>query len=331
MSGMLAFPKYFGLVEPGIIFAFGDSGVFFFFVLSGFIITLAHFDDVAERRDVRNFLIKRSVRIYPTYWLVFCGVYCAAAVVAPETLPDGLTSLRALSLTPMDPGVVGGTGAPVLAVAWTLQYEIIFYLIFALCYTRLWLGLCVGISFFAIYSFAMSDHVRTLPVSYGSLFALGVAVAVAIKSGWRLSQPWMVLLLAVLGLTLAAIAESLGGGGALRGDRTILYGLLFAATILALVCLEIKNPVPSGISSVMIWGGAISYSVYLIHFPLLSATFKLAVKLHFHGAVGGIAASISAIGLVLLLAHLLYHRFERPVLAAAKRKNAISTSPVLVT
>ena len=39
--------------------------------------------------------------------------------------------IQSLLLLPQNKEVVGGTGSPVLVVAWSLQYEIIFYLYFA--------------------------------------------------------------------------------------------------------------------------------------------------------------------------------------------------------
>ena len=52
------------------IFAFGSSGVDFFFVLSGFIIYFIHRFDVGQRNKLKPFLLKRLIRVYPMYWLV---------------------------------------------------------------------------------------------------------------------------------------------------------------------------------------------------------------------------------------------------------------------
>jgi len=68
-SGMFADPRY-GFERPfWWLTERGDLGVDFFFVLSGFIIMLAHRADVGRPREVGNYAFKRAVRIYPMYWL----------------------------------------------------------------------------------------------------------------------------------------------------------------------------------------------------------------------------------------------------------------------
>ena len=47
------------------LFAFGGSGVDFFFVLSGFIILFAHRADIGQKKKLKNFVIKRAIRVYP--------------------------------------------------------------------------------------------------------------------------------------------------------------------------------------------------------------------------------------------------------------------------
>src|ERR1700761_2793553 len=58
------------------IFNFGHSGVDFFFVLSGFIILYAHWNDLGKPKQIFKYASKRFRRIYPIYWIVL-------ALVAP--------------------------------------------------------------------------------------------------------------------------------------------------------------------------------------------------------------------------------------------------------
>ncbi len=45
----------------------GWVGVDLFFILSGFIITFIHFDDIRNRGSVTSFIKKRVIRIFPIY------------------------------------------------------------------------------------------------------------------------------------------------------------------------------------------------------------------------------------------------------------------------
>jgi exopolysaccharide production protein ExoZ len=135
LGAAVASPKYFGAAAFAVPFKSGDSGVEFFFVLSGFIITWVHFDDLGKPVLLLPYLRKRALRVYPTYWIVFTAVYLIAIASTalrfsvPHDLP---TLLKCLTLLPQDAAVTGGTGAQVLIVAWSLQYEICFYVLFAI-------------------------------------------------------------------------------------------------------------------------------------------------------------------------------------------------------
>src|SRR5271166_6887268 len=63
--------KYYGY-DIGVVHNFG-AGVDFFFVLSGFVITYAHWRDIGRPERVKTYYIKRFLRIYPPYWIVTAG------------------------------------------------------------------------------------------------------------------------------------------------------------------------------------------------------------------------------------------------------------------
>lgn len=185
LGATIALDKYFGIQAFAVPFRFGDSGVEFFFVLSGFIITHVHYADMTKPSRALEYIRKRLVRIYPIYWFVFLAVYLSALWVPSlrETIPsDPLLILKALSLMPLDPDVVGGTGAPVIIVAWSLQYEMAFYflVLMAILSRSLAVAALVVIVSAAVFgkSFPWS-FIGSLHVSY---FFLGVGVALLCRS-----------------------------------------------------------------------------------------------------------------------------------------------------
>lgn len=67
-------PKFWSETALGGFFGFGHAGVYFFFVLSGFIIASSHHDDIARPDRVANYLMRRIIRVYPVYWIVIIPI-----------------------------------------------------------------------------------------------------------------------------------------------------------------------------------------------------------------------------------------------------------------
>ena len=112
-----------------IDFDIGSAGVDVFFVISGFIMWRT-----TEKGGVSpaEFLRRRAIRIVPLYWTVTLGL-AAAALAFPARFPDVeptawhvFASLAFIQhLNPQ------GLPFPLLAPGWTLNYEAVFYLLFA--------------------------------------------------------------------------------------------------------------------------------------------------------------------------------------------------------
>jgi peptidoglycan/LPS O-acetylase OafA/YrhL len=108
----------------------GQVGVYLFFVLSGFLI---YGLVLARKPRYGRFLWRRLQRIYPTF-LAVAGLYLAVCVLVPSMSklpPGGAAKLdyiaRALVLLP---GLA--PEPPLVTVAWTLRYEMAFYLLVGL-------------------------------------------------------------------------------------------------------------------------------------------------------------------------------------------------------
>lgn len=105
------------------------SGVDLFFVISGFIITYASGVSFGDHRRVVPFISRRAFRILPLYWLL---ATLWLPVLAASGKAPGLGQLIAsYALFPIDAMGDGRIG-PFFGLGWTLEYEMFFYLIFAL-------------------------------------------------------------------------------------------------------------------------------------------------------------------------------------------------------
>ncbi|MBO9514589.1 MAG: acyltransferase [Variovorax sp.] len=326
-GGNLAKDKYFGeAAEPlARLFIFGGSaGVAFFFVLSGFIIVLVHGGDVGHPERAGRYVRRRLTRIYPTYLLVFAAVYLGA-LAAPslrDAMPkDAVVLLSSLLLLPQDAAVVGGTGAPVIVVAWSLQYEMVFYALVGLAVLHPVLG---GAALAALaLNFAVSGlglgGAQHFPASFFAnplmlLFAMGAAVAALERSGWRMPRPVPVAIAATLAFfVLCGVAEWRNDGHSL--GFSIGYGLSGAIAIAALTQAERQRPARFGSRAASLLGDA-SYALYLIHFPLIAVLCKLAVLGGLRGASGALVSFV-LISLLCVGAAVVFYRWvERPILDA---------------
>jgi peptidoglycan/LPS O-acetylase OafA/YrhL len=109
----------------------GPAGVDVFFVISGLIVstTAARAGQRAARRReaVVPFALKRVVRIYPVYWVVLALAFLASTRI--ELAPDWVRSLYHHG--PLRLALLATTENDVVLAAWTLCYEMYFYLVLA--------------------------------------------------------------------------------------------------------------------------------------------------------------------------------------------------------
>lgn len=127
----LSVAAFHALQWARIPFDIGAAGVDVFFVISGFIMWRT-----TSGRQVGPlaFLRKRAIRIAPLYWTVTL-LLAGAALVWPARFtdvdPEGWHVLASLAFVQhRNPD---GLPFPILAPGWTLNYEAVFYVLFAGC------------------------------------------------------------------------------------------------------------------------------------------------------------------------------------------------------
>jgi peptidoglycan/LPS O-acetylase OafA/YrhL len=219
----------------------------FFFVLSGFIIYWS-----SEGKTVRAYAGHRLRRIYIPYLPIGLAI-AALYLFIPTAHKWGW--LATLTLLPVQ-------SAPALTVAWTLQHEIFFYAVFGMLYFTGWLR--VGLAVWAVLILtAWSFGLSTIPLALINLeFLFGIAAAVAVKRGFRVPM-WPAL--PILALWLAF--------GADRG-LSVMVGLALAFVIAGAARADLAGRLKT--PRTLIFLGAASYSIYLVHNPALSLQARVA-------------------------------------------------------
>lgn len=242
----------------------GASGVDIFFVISGFVMTVssrpASPDRSANLANAIDFFKRRLLRVVPLYW-VYTVLKVALVLIIPvlalrTTIDPAHLTASFLFLPWESPW---GLIQPVLPVGWTLNFEMLFYLIFATaialnCNRLLF---CCGV-FLVLYVVALWFPDTTALAFYGHtlLFEFGIGMLVARLRNYRLATPWAVLLL---------IAGTILIGSNLVGvDRLFLQGLGAGLLVLGGINLERNTSVKRVLEKLGVLGD-ISYSSYLCH------------------------------------------------------------------
>ena len=249
-------------------------GFDFFFVLSGFIIMHVHMEDARTTAALKRYTFKRLSRIYPAYLPVGVGMIVLYAAIPGLSAAGGgrdFSLASSLLLVPTDRW-------PALNVAWTLVHELMFYGVFLLFYvSQRWLlgGLAAWAFVIALANFLYtpSGWLR-YPLSLLNFeFMMGVGAAWLVgKRDLHDKGRWI----AALGVASAFLALWL-----MTLDKAPYLRLVFAMgmTLIVIGFAAREQIVAVRWPALLLVLGNASYSIYLIHNPLLSVTQRVAGRI----------------------------------------------------
>ncbi|MBR0737667.1 acyltransferase [Bradyrhizobium liaoningense] len=291
---------------------FGGIGVDIFFVISGFIMWVT---TEARQMTPVDFWLRRVRRIVPLYWL-FTSVIVVIGMIAPGLLgATKVTTTSAIQSYLFIPHYYSNSTyadliAPLLGPGWTLNYEMFFYLVFGICLlpslfrnrlqiiavvltTLVIMGACVNSS-------APIWIVYTNQLLMEFLFGLYLG-----RSRATLEQlPFYTGFLLVCGsLCLAAVLF-------IRFDfpRLLTFGLPAVGFVAGMICLE--RAWQNKPSSVLLFFGDASYSLYLCHLFVISAVLILARR----ASISWYFSAPLAIALAFAIGALVFTMCERPLI-----------------
>lgn len=243
---------YWQTPKPLSLFSWGGLGVPAFFCLSGFVISYSGY--LRPKKSV-DFLFSRLARIYPAYLLV-AALFVVALLILPANTFNSApaVSLETIARTIVfDLGRMGGY----VYVGWTLFYEMMFYLGFALVSFRFSTAAKNPLFYYVTASGLLACFAFSKPRIAD--FLIGIAVFLLLvrplRRGW-LSPPYLVLLAA---LSIGLFVHPVG----------FFCGLI----ILLLILGEHESPHFFASKPLLLLGDS-SYSIYLVQVLTVSAALK---------------------------------------------------------
>ncbi|WP_068094303.1 acyltransferase family protein [Novosphingobium rosa] len=324
---ILAQPDYGGLKIFETLALKGWTGVGLFFVISGFIIVHAHAKDIGQPHRIAAYLWRRFTRIYPLYWILSSGFIAAALVglghadfkLEPLHL---LSAYSLLSLTDM-PSIP-------LKVAWSLLFEVKFYLFFmlflisrraGLIAVALWAAAIVTRNLFT----PLPDWGYIAP-DWGMLHSWNLYFLLGMASWWasrRFSAQYGIAFLTAGAMLCAGLlsfsAHEMSAdtrNPPLMAALALSFSLIVTGVVLCEKRFAFRPP------ALVLKLGDASYSIYLVHSAAISflaqANAKLTARLHLTGLPPHLL--FAAIFLAAITAGLVCHAVLEQPLTAMIRK-----------
>ena len=259
----------FHIGNLGFLSKYGFYGVDIFFVISGYLMA-----KISEREITPfKFMLDRAIRIIPLYWIVtflICLLSFVPGLFKNFTF-DMVELLKSLFFIPYQNNQ--GEFWPLIIPGWTLNYEMFFYVIFAIClnFNRsllITIAMLVILAFIGLFPFGQIGVLKFYTNSIVLEFAMGIFAY------WLLSKinnakyvpifiATSILIFATLFLT--KISDEYRAFTAGIAATFLLIGAVLSETYES----NIKYPV------VLKLIGDWSYSIYLLHGFVIKFVEKL--------------------------------------------------------
>ncbi|MDE8346357.1 MAG: acyltransferase [Acidocella sp.] len=302
----------------------GLSGVDIFFVVSGFIMWMS---TGGRRNHVRWFLKRRIFRIYPMWWIAL-SAWIAMRFVIPDHLHNAdvtrATVICSYLLVPHFHAVFAGHVWPILVPGWSLQFEMFFYLVFAVTLlvkdrrarlvtvmgvlgALVVVGLVLARFVVAPQGAVLHDYTSPLLIE----FAAGIMLAAMFDQCARAPAALGVGLLGLGGLLLVVNYRLIVEDGM---GRVLILGIPAMCIVAGALMMEAN--LARRVSKLVLLVGDASYSLYLTHPIAISAAAVIWERAHLpvDNSIATLGFVPCALAAALIFAVMVYRYVEKPLL-----------------
>lgn len=291
--------------------SFGEAGVDIFFVISGFIIATV----TPLGSGIKEFLIKRAIRVVPLYWCVTL-FYLSIYFLLPQAFNTFHAELYHVVSSFLFIPSAGPDGqvVPVVSYGWSLNFEVLFYILFSffLPFTT-WqrvLGVIGGFVFIfilALFSEVFPAKWATALNFYNNSMVIEFVVGMILGTLY-IEKVKITRYLPLLSLTILAIyfflKFSMDGMSDIRFVR---YGLPAISIFSIFLYLDLTQKV----KPILVRLGDISYSLYLVQAFTLPILWKLLMRLGIMQRMNVNLIVLVSIAFTIFVAELTYRFIEK--------------------
>ncbi|UKN02629.1 acyltransferase [Paracrocinitomix mangrovi] len=320
------FDKLYVIVDKGHL------GVNFFFVLSGFLITylILHEIKYKGKFSLKNFLIRRTLRIWPLYFIVILIGFVIFPLIIDGYSTNHNPLMYVAFLANFDEINVGATDSiNFLTSPWSIAVEEQFYLFWSLIFVvihqlkkikLIHLIIILYIGAF-VFRWLYMDNERvlyyhTLAVCQDILTGAFIGLSLFEGKKWleKLKSLQLIWVIAIylLGLGICIAKNKIFIGEAVIFERFVL-SLFFGFVILDQVRGE-HSFFKFGKISVFNFLGKISYGLYMYHLIVMYLLLDYFLELNLSSPLIGILYLSSSLAVIILTSVISYYFIEKPLL-----------------
>jgi peptidoglycan/LPS O-acetylase OafA/YrhL len=316
--------RWFGATQ---FLQYGHFAVAIFIVISGYCLSLPVAQRLERPFDIVRFFKKRARRLMPAYLtvvLLSIAPFCVTAILTGHAINPLHIAIAAAMHVVLIHNLFFATTEYLNGPLWSIALECQIYVVFALVLIPLWKRFGLAAQLLAAVLIGLAPHFLfhtldwTWPWLLG-LFAMGVVAAALVVRPPSVAVPWNAV--ALVTAAVASYAMIVHWDGVPDGTLWPPDLAVGAAIALFLVAAG-RNPriLPARFLALapVVLLGTFSYSLYLIHAPLVDVT---GAALHDVHAGTALSAAVWAALLVaiLFLAYGFYRVLERPFMSTTLR------------